>query len=202
MGSIGRNDRCPCGSGLKYKQCCLKKNNLTFNEIESDDNMRIIVKSTYDFIKENKFEGGCHLTSAIMYILLTEVGFTDLEVKTGVVENDEGRFDHSWVEYQGKKIDMAIMNTLQDGFKYPPVFLDKLIGSSELMEYKYGIDMELDSDALRVLNQSLSDYILDGESQNTVLIFKDIAKRSGIELSDAKETLRKYSGTYRVLERK
>lgn len=21
----GRNDRCPCGSGKKYKQCCLKK---------------------------------------------------------------------------------------------------------------------------------------------------------------------------------
>jgi preprotein translocase subunit SecA len=22
---IGRNDPCPCGSGKKYKQCCLKK---------------------------------------------------------------------------------------------------------------------------------------------------------------------------------
>ena len=22
---IGRNDACPCGSGKKYKQCCLKK---------------------------------------------------------------------------------------------------------------------------------------------------------------------------------
>lgn len=21
----GRNDPCPCGSGLKYKKCCLKK---------------------------------------------------------------------------------------------------------------------------------------------------------------------------------
>lgn len=23
-GSVARNDPCPCGSGLKYKQCCLK----------------------------------------------------------------------------------------------------------------------------------------------------------------------------------
>ena len=23
---VGRNDPCPCGSGLKYKQCCLRKN--------------------------------------------------------------------------------------------------------------------------------------------------------------------------------
>jgi len=23
---VGRNDPCPCGSGKKYKNCCLKKN--------------------------------------------------------------------------------------------------------------------------------------------------------------------------------
>ena len=23
---VGRNDPCPCGSGLKFKQCCLRKN--------------------------------------------------------------------------------------------------------------------------------------------------------------------------------
>lgn len=23
--NVGRNAKCPCGSGLKYKQCCLKK---------------------------------------------------------------------------------------------------------------------------------------------------------------------------------
>ncbi|WP_426807395.1 SEC-C metal-binding domain-containing protein [Streptococcus anginosus] len=22
---IGRNEKCPCGSGKKYKKCCLKK---------------------------------------------------------------------------------------------------------------------------------------------------------------------------------
>ena len=25
MAKIGRNDACPCGSGLKYKRCCLQK---------------------------------------------------------------------------------------------------------------------------------------------------------------------------------
>lgn len=25
MDKIGRNDPCPCGSGKKYKQCCLNK---------------------------------------------------------------------------------------------------------------------------------------------------------------------------------
>lgn len=163
--------------------------------------MRAIVKSTYGFIKERNFQGSCHLTFAVMYILLSEIGFTDLVVKTGVVENVDGPFDHSWVEYQGKKIDMAIMNTLQDGFKFPPVFLDKLIGAPEPIEYKYGVDLDLDGISEFVLSQSLGDYILGGESENTVVYFEDIAKRSGIELTDAKEALRKYTDTYRVLER-
>ena len=25
MSAIGRNDPCPCGSGLKFKRCCLSK---------------------------------------------------------------------------------------------------------------------------------------------------------------------------------
>ena len=29
MGKIGRNDPCPCGSGKKYKQCCLLKENIS-----------------------------------------------------------------------------------------------------------------------------------------------------------------------------
>jgi len=26
MKKVGRNEQCPCGSGLKYKRCCLQKN--------------------------------------------------------------------------------------------------------------------------------------------------------------------------------
>ncbi len=29
MASIGRNEPCPCGSGLKYKKCCALKANKT-----------------------------------------------------------------------------------------------------------------------------------------------------------------------------
>lgn len=28
MSKISRNDLCPCGSGLKYKKCCLNKKGL------------------------------------------------------------------------------------------------------------------------------------------------------------------------------
>ena len=34
---IGRNDPCPCGSGLKYKKCCLgkEKEERKFQELEA-----------------------------------------------------------------------------------------------------------------------------------------------------------------------
>jgi len=201
MNSIGRNDKCPCGSGLKYKKCCLKKNNLTFDQIECEDRMRVIVKSAYDFIKDNDYRGGCHLISAVIYILLKEDGYSDLVVKTGVVDIADCLFDHSWVEYQGKKIDITVINTLQKDIKLPPIFLDRFIGAAKPLSYKYGVNRDLDAGAKKIVSKSLGQYILDGESQNTVAIFERIAQNAGIKLGDAKEIIRKYIDIYRVLSR-
>ena len=32
---VGRNDPCPCGSGLKYKKCCFRKNGIVNNDINT-----------------------------------------------------------------------------------------------------------------------------------------------------------------------
>ncbi len=37
MSKFGRNDPCPCGSGKKYKKCCLSK---TFTEVGKEDSIR------------------------------------------------------------------------------------------------------------------------------------------------------------------
>ena len=34
---IGRNDICPCGSGLKYKRCCMEKDKLELNVIQDEN---------------------------------------------------------------------------------------------------------------------------------------------------------------------
>lgn len=46
---IGRNELCPCGSGKKYKKCCLQKNKL----IEITKNKTLYAKGLYENI-ENK----------------------------------------------------------------------------------------------------------------------------------------------------
>ena len=55
MGKIGRNAPCPCGSGKKYKKCCLgKQDNPDFSEIE---NIREIYKQMR---KEGRFKECIH----------------------------------------------------------------------------------------------------------------------------------------------
>ncbi|MBM4241839.1 MAG: zinc chelation protein SecC [Euryarchaeota archaeon] len=73
---IGRNDPCPCGSGKKYKKCCLNKDTKTstnFNSYEnneSDPNQKI--RDNYSFQKfAQLFEG------AKAAKIATDVGFLD-----------------------------------------------------------------------------------------------------------------------------
>lgn len=37
---IGRNDPCPCGSGKKYKFCCMNKTKELIDEIETSEERR------------------------------------------------------------------------------------------------------------------------------------------------------------------
>ncbi len=47
---IGRNERCPCGSGRKYKQCCLRKDEETARKAREKDE----AKAAKDAEKERK----------------------------------------------------------------------------------------------------------------------------------------------------
>jgi len=53
--SVGRNDLCPCGSGYKYKRCCLGKDNLLSGDIKESYlkkyNIRLKEKSDIEAIK-------------------------------------------------------------------------------------------------------------------------------------------------------
>lgn len=40
MGDVGRNDPCPCGSGLKYKKCCLPRETLEPEDLDRVDGTR------------------------------------------------------------------------------------------------------------------------------------------------------------------
>ena len=51
MSTFGRNDPCPCGSGKKYKKCCLSK---TYTEVGKEDSIRErLVQELIAFLQKN-----------------------------------------------------------------------------------------------------------------------------------------------------
>ena len=49
---IGRNELCPCGSGKKYKKCCLQKNQLR----EFTRNKTLYAKGLYKNVENKIYE--------------------------------------------------------------------------------------------------------------------------------------------------
>lgn len=58
---IGRNDPCPCGSGKKYKFCCLKKPKEALDSIESPEE-RVKWLASYPYTGQERVEGRIYLT--------------------------------------------------------------------------------------------------------------------------------------------
>ena len=52
MAKIGRNDTCPCGSGLKYKRCCLGKQQLVSSNLTEAQKIQISLQNEINAIQK------------------------------------------------------------------------------------------------------------------------------------------------------
>lgn len=167
------------------------------DNFDCEEDVKDIIRGAFDFITEHDYQGGCHLISAIIHILLTEKGYNPV-VRIGEVQIEKVIFDHSWIELKGEVIDVAIMNTLQDGFKIPPVILGKSVATGQKVKYQYGVSSHIDGTAQLVLSMSIGQYIMDGASHGSLKIMKLIAKNAGISLNNVEDTVNKYFSAYRI----
>ncbi|MFN2340131.1 MAG: SEC-C metal-binding domain-containing protein [Halanaerobium sp.] len=58
MGKIGRNDTCPCGSGKKYKNCCIDKKDLN---IKRDKELAEKIIQGYNLAAVNRCADACDI---------------------------------------------------------------------------------------------------------------------------------------------
>ncbi|RCW63162.1 SEC-C metal-binding domain-containing protein [Saliterribacillus persicus] len=150
MTKIGRNDKCPCGSGKKHKKCCVIRSNKSnqfeqwkinasqiLTEYPHNDLVHTIFFKTLDFIERKNWAGACHAVSAIQYVLLTEAGLKP-RLCVGEVECNIGFFDHSWIEINGKVFDVAIYKNLDNAMAFPPVINGYDISTMKETESIYG----------------------------------------------------------------
>lgn len=166
---IGRNDPCPCGSGKKYKQCCLKNANSIniydkISEVISSSGYKAelaeVLNNLLHYMREESWIGACHATSATLFVALSEIGYSP-ELCVGEVSCRDFIFDHSWIKIDDKIIDLAVSMALQDVEVSGPIVLDKNVITMKRYDCKYGIkDGEgLDIAAERIMNMPFNNYM-------------------------------------------
>ena len=165
---IGMNDPCPCGSRKKYKKCCFHKESMSdksliyavINESGYDESLARVLSNMNDYIKEKELQGACHSSSSVLYVVLSELGYTP-SLMIGEVAGDKLPFDHSWIELDGKIIDLAISYTMDNGrAASEPIVLGKNIRFGTPTYLEYGIKyLGLNGEALQVYRMPFVEYM-------------------------------------------
>lgn len=155
------------------------------------------------WIVDNNYGGGCHDTSAAMYMVLRECGIlADLcigEVKTG-----DHFFDHSWVEVRGTIYDAAVCVPNPGGKTHPAVYasVDLQTGLASALVYGASSPTGYDDHTKFVVTDTIAEYASKARPGSVRLW--DIAKAfgAGADLRiNAGKISRKYGGVRRTERR-
>lgn len=124
-----------------------------------DKSLSSILITFCKYISNNQWSGACHAISSVLYVILVENGYKP-EICIGEVQKDNYIFDHSWIELDGKIIDIAIGLTLDGTYISAPIILDINIESEEKNKIKYGANGNgIEGEALLVSQCPFSLYM-------------------------------------------
>ena len=165
---IGRNEPCPCGSGKKYKQCCLQKESMSTEQLIRaavsangyDDRISDVLCNLNRYMQRKQWWGACHASCSALYVALSELGYSP-KLCIGEMMGQGLYFDHSWIELNGKIIDMAISMTLLGGAPASePILFGKNIRNGMEPVIEYGVPGRgIEGESLIVMNLPFTDYM-------------------------------------------
>ncbi len=94
-----------------------------------------------------------------MYVVLSELGYSP-KLCIGDVYGGDLYFDHSWIEVDGKIIDLAINMTLLGAAAFGVITFDKDIEIGNKPILNYGVfGRGIEGETLPVVNLSFVDYM-------------------------------------------
>lgn len=154
------------------------------------------------WIYSNEYRGGCHDTSAAIYVLLTECGLSPV-LCIGEVKQGQYYFDHSWVELNSKIYDAAVCMPNMEGVPSAPVFASIDLSTKDETELIYGLASPTgyDGEAQVISSMTLDEYsLLHTDDPNKVWnLTKLLGREAGLKVNVAK--IREKYGQVRRLER-
>jgi len=74
MAKIGRNDACPCGSGKKFKRCCLGKQRAETPELSEMQRAHISLQNAINLIQETASKGIQKVHEMGVFVLFSTTG--------------------------------------------------------------------------------------------------------------------------------
>ena len=90
---VGRNDPCPCGSGLKYKKCCMGKNGSNHQDLEA----LYVAKYGIRLKKEKDIEG----IRRAGRLVLDTLELVESRIKPGITTDDINTWVHEFTVKNG-----------------------------------------------------------------------------------------------------
>ncbi len=90
---VGRNDPCPCGSGLKYKKCCLGKNGSAGQDLEAQYAAKYGIR-----LKKDKDLAGIRRAGRLV---LDTLELVDSKIKPGITTDDINTWVHEFTVRNG-----------------------------------------------------------------------------------------------------
>ena len=74
MGKIGRNDACPCGSGKKFKRCCLGKQQAVSSNLTEVQKAQISLQNAINTIQKAASQGVQKVHELGVFVLFSTTG--------------------------------------------------------------------------------------------------------------------------------
>ena len=94
MNAVGRNDPCPCGSGLKYKKCCLERTAFPPSAFTADERASALRK-LFRFSERPEFEDDHFVAEAAFWADYLDALPDDESPNMLASEESEAAF-HEW----------------------------------------------------------------------------------------------------------
>ena len=112
---VGRNDPCPCGSGKKYKKCCMNSNEPKYakSAIEQiiaespfPSNINDVLLKLFRYMESRGIHGACYAFNSVLYVALSELGYSP-QLCYGEVGNHLNAINHCWIELDEMILDAS-----------------------------------------------------------------------------------------------
>lgn len=181
---IGRNEKCPCGSGLKYKNCCLDKDKATETSLyQGLINMHSYILSNKEHIKKYRKIRKVH--SDIINSMINDIDNGKYNLDVSIYLKDAEVL-------VGRKIKFKKSN-YEDLMNYYGIFM---FGKDSIAMVYLENNRYKDSTKIKILNSMINAYtglfeIKDIDMNNGYVYLEDVIKGKKFKIIDQSMSLNK-----------